>query len=486
MEPTIPQEEVLIARNNETGQVGAVTGLNEDGTPKMADVKSAKLSDLVKFSKGQNPLEAFLSNFIRQCKNPSTFGFFKVPADRYESVGMAMADFMQNPEANAEILKDFKVEVPAAEKKVEDKVEEKAENSVREEEKPVVKKSNSIDPEKIDWTALEAKWGIKREDISDKALQDMLYNRPSPMLQLHGKMFGEEFDIKAKVSFKVNEDGSVSLSPHFVQPTPDLKQEFKGIKFTDADIDMLQKTGNLGRVVNIKDASGNDVPSFVSIDRDTNELCTYPANIRVKEQIGKATLTNKDIAMLKSGKQIVIDYPTPEGKSYKATLQYNAALRKVEFVPRKNSLYEMQRLEQSKSQSQPQGENQRQSLKQGNWLKPDGTIRPIGHWKGYIFTDQQKADYTAGKSVKVEITDKKGQPAVAYVKFDMEKGRPFPYNSDPDLKPAQESKTQMSVNNEGKTNEATKNVAEPLQKYQTQPKDDAQMKQQRKPKGPKI
>ncbi len=75
---TIQQEEVLIARNNETGQIGAVTGLNEDGTPKMTDVKSAKLSDLVKFTKGQNPLEAFMSNFMRQCKNPTTFGFFKV------------------------------------------------------------------------------------------------------------------------------------------------------------------------------------------------------------------------------------------------------------------------------------------------------------------------------------------------------------------------------------------------------------------------
>ena len=82
-------EEVLIARNNDTGQVGAVTGLNEDGTPKMTDVKSAKLSDLVKFSKGQNPLEAFLSNFVRQCKNPTTFGFFRVPADRYDTVGTA-------------------------------------------------------------------------------------------------------------------------------------------------------------------------------------------------------------------------------------------------------------------------------------------------------------------------------------------------------------------------------------------------------------
>lgn len=89
MAKDLNQEEVLIARNNETGQVGAVTGFNEDGTPKMTDVKSAKLSDLVKFQKGQNPVEAFLSNFVRQCQNPTTFGFFRVPADRYDTVGTA-------------------------------------------------------------------------------------------------------------------------------------------------------------------------------------------------------------------------------------------------------------------------------------------------------------------------------------------------------------------------------------------------------------
>ena len=70
MAQDLNQEEVLIARNNETGKIGAVTGLNKDGTPKMTDVKSAKLSDLVKFSKGQNPMEAFFSNFLRQCKTP--------------------------------------------------------------------------------------------------------------------------------------------------------------------------------------------------------------------------------------------------------------------------------------------------------------------------------------------------------------------------------------------------------------------------------
>ena len=99
------------------GEVGAVTGLNEDGTPKMTDVKSAKLSDLVKFQKGQNPIEAFLSNFVRQCQNPTTFGFFRVPADRYDTVGTVIGDLAKDPEANAEMLKNNKVEQPRRSRK---------------------------------------------------------------------------------------------------------------------------------------------------------------------------------------------------------------------------------------------------------------------------------------------------------------------------------------------------------------------------------
>ncbi len=109
--------EVLIARNNDTGQVGAVTGLNEDGTPKMTDVKSAKLSDLVKFQKGQNPIEAFLSNFVRQCQNPTTFGFFRVPADRYDTVGTVIGDLAKDPEANAEMLKTTRSSNPRRSRK---------------------------------------------------------------------------------------------------------------------------------------------------------------------------------------------------------------------------------------------------------------------------------------------------------------------------------------------------------------------------------
>ncbi len=119
------------------------------------------------------------------------------------------------------------------------------------------------------------------------------------------------------------------------------------------------------------------------------------------------------------------------------------------------------------------------------------SIKPIGKWSNVHFTDRQKADYVAGKTVKVEgYIDKQGKESTVYVKFDPVKGRPFPHSTNPDeaqsIKPAAESETQFAVNNEGKTNEATKNVNEPLQKGQTAPKDEEQQKQQRKPKGPKI
>ena len=103
------------------------------------------------------------------------------------------------------------------------------------------------------------------------------------------------------------------------------------------------------------------------------------------------------------------------------------------------------------------------------------------------FTEQQKADYAAGKTVKLEnVTDKQGFHATMYLKFNPEKGRPYRYDTNPDnarqVAPSNESRTQVAVNNEGKTNEATKDLKEPLQKGQTAPKDENQQRQQDKPK----
>lgn len=107
-----PQEHILIARNNETGQTGAVVGQNPDGSPQTADIKSTPITQFVCFNKQQNPIEAFLANFIRQAKNPSLFGFFKVPYDEAATTGVVMSDMLADPEGNKEMLAAYKVDLP--------------------------------------------------------------------------------------------------------------------------------------------------------------------------------------------------------------------------------------------------------------------------------------------------------------------------------------------------------------------------------------
>lgn len=481
-------EEVLIARNNETGQVGAVTGLNEDGTPKMTDVKSAKLSDLVKFTKGQNPLEAFLSNFIRQCKNPSTFGFFKVPADRYDSVGQAMGDFIKDPETNAEILKDFKVDVP---KQSQTNVKEQAQENKATDtqaQKPVEEqavqaeqpKYHAIDESKIDWPMLKEKWGIDRDQLEKSGdLREMLYNRKSQIVTVTPNFGGEKFPIDARLSFRADADGNVKVVPHFIHREPKLDQEFEGYKFTKEDKEALKTTGNLGKVVDLVDkATGEVKPSYVSVDRLTNEIVSVPVkSVFIKDTIGQTKLTMAEISELKKGKALPPKQITDKnGKTYNVVLQVSADRKGVEFVPGGVRRQE---------QNQQQGNNQGQQ--QSSWLTKDGNIKPITKWAGVPMTPQQQADYTAGKVVEMtNMVDKQGQKCTVYLQFNPEKQRPTTSLNDPRVKVAEESKTQKAVNNDGLTNEATKRVAEPLQKYQTAPKDENQAKQQRKPKGPKL
>ncbi|KWW25297.1 MAG: hypothetical protein AUK63_2702, partial [bacterium P3] len=118
----------------------------------------------------------------------------------------------------------------------------------------------------------------------------------------------------------------------------------------------------------------------------------------------------------------------------------------------------------------------------------DGSPKPITKWKSREFDDQQKQDYLDGKVIKLEnMTDKEGQPCTLYVQFNKEKGRPYSSTTPPEpgkvLGPSNESKTQVAVNNEGKTNEETKGVKEPLQKGQVKPKDEKQKAQQEQANG---
>lgn len=90
--------------------------------------------------------------------------------------------------------------------------------------------------------------------------------------------------------------------------------------------------------------------------------------------------------------------------------------------------------------------------------------------------------------IKGMVKDGKGEPMNLWVRPNWEKGKMdfFKYNpkyakkQGAEVMPAQESKTQHAVNNEGKTNEATKGLKEPLKQDQQKPTEGQQNRQQQR------
>lgn len=498
MDQTPDQQEVLMARDNTSGKVGAVVGQNPDGTPKMADVKSTPLSELIKFNKGQNPLEAFMSNFLRQAKNPTMFSFFRLPADRYEMVAPAMADIIQEAEKNAEMLRPYAVETDVPAQTVKPEQQSVPEPPAQQEQQAVetpqppqqaqtpepeqsAQAQQSQQPEQtlaapvrnapinadsIDWDKIQKQWGITREDLEKSgALDQMVYNHKSPQLFTVTPQFGDEkFSIQAKLSFRTNPDGSYSLVPHFVRNEPQLDKEYKGYTFTGEDKAELRKTGNLGRAVELADPKTGEIKRcLVSIDRLTNEIESMPIdNIYIRRKVANIELDMQAVGILKNGGTIrAQSVELPNGAKFVADLQYNVSKRDVVFV--NSDLY---RQLQGQQNSRPQ---------QDQWHNADGTVKRLAHWCKIELSEQQQNDYLAGKKVLVgEAKDKFGNDCTVYFQYDPEKRAPVTTRIYPDRNNvvgiAEESRTQMAVNNDGATNEATKNVKEPLQRGQTAPK----------------
>ncbi len=511
------EKDVLVVRDEKTGEISVVAGLNADGSPKRTPAKAENARSFLQFDRHGDVLDNFFRNFFRQCKEPSRFGFYRVAADQADKVLEVMKHLLKDPEANKELLAPHKVDTSGYEKKVQEEQQQQKEEQPKQENQEEPKKQEQmeqkneqkqespqqtqgnrgyqpIDESRINWQELEKKWGVKRADLEKSGdLTKMLNYGKSDLVKVTPNFGGEAFELDARLSFKKDGEGNVSLVPHFIRKEQKL-DEYKEHKFSDEDRKNLRETGNLGRVVDLVDReTGEITPSFVSIDRKTNEITDIPASkVRIPERIGKTEITKQEQDMLRAGLPVrdkLIE--RNDGRKFVTTLQVNVEQRGVEFVPGTGrSPRTAQAQENKEKQAQAQGTenaaNTQKEQRRNTWTNADGSIRPISKWSGVEFTEQQKADYVAGKAVKLEnVTDKQGFHATMYIKFNPEKGRPYRYDTNPDnaqkVAPSNESRTQVAVNSEGKTNEATKNLKEPLQKGQTAPKDDKQQQQQEKP-----
>ena len=520
------EKDVLIVRDEKTGEISVVAGLNADGTPKRTPAKAENAQSFLQFDRHGDVLDNFFRNFFRQCKEPSRFGFYRVAAEQADNLLEVMKELLKNPEAYSELLAPHKVDTSGYEQEVQ-KVQEEQQQQKQEEQQPDQENKENqeepknqeemeqkqeqnqeapqqtqgrqgyqpIDENKINWQELEERWGVKRDELEKSGdLQKMLNYGKSDLVKVTPNFGGEAFELDARLSFRKDSEGNVSLVPHFIRKEQKL-EEYKEHKFSDEDRKNLRETGNLGRVVDLVDKeTGEIIPSFVSIDRKTNEITDVPASkVRIPERIGKTEITKQEQDMLRAGLPVrdkLIE--RNDGRKFVTTLQVKVEQRGVEFVPgtgRSPRTAQTQEAKENPTQAQAQaqgtenaaGTNKEQ--RRNTWTNEDGSIRPISKWSNVSFTDQQKADYVAGKAVRLEnVTDKQGFHATMYIKFNPEKGRPYRYDTNPDnaqqVAPSNESRTQVAVNNEGKTNEATKNLKEPLQKGQTAPKDNNQQRQQ--------
>ncbi len=135
------EKDVLIVRDEKTGEISVVAGLDADGSPKRTPAKAENAQSFLQFDRHGDVLDNFFRNFYRQCKEPSRFGFYRIAADQADHLLEVMKELLKDPEANKEMLAPHKVDTSGYEKQVKEeqtagKPEQKQEETKKEEHQP--------------------------------------------------------------------------------------------------------------------------------------------------------------------------------------------------------------------------------------------------------------------------------------------------------------------------------------------------------------
>ena len=470
------QESLLVLDKKDGKKVKAVSGTDEKGNLKTVPPKKQNEQDFMKIDKHGNVLENFFTNLARQFKDPTHFDFFKVKSSSVDSVAPVIESMAngQDYSANDEMLKGYVVN-PA------DYAKQQSQETSKNEYQP-------INENRIDWDNLK-QFGITREQlVKTNSLEPMLNYQKSPvLLPISANFDGVKINTDARLSFRESPDGKLVLSVNGIQKQPELDKPFYGNTFTEEDKQNLLKHGNLGRIIDMKLPNNTEsIPVFVSVDKLTNELVAYRADkVKIPNEIKGVTLDETQKATLKQGGAIYVEGMTSKGgKEFNATLQVNAEKRGLEF-----RFDGTQKVTQNQNQSNAE-QKPRQSRSEERRVG-NGNVRIPSKLGGVGLSDKEQSTLKEGGTIYVKgLIDQKGQEYNAYVKVSPEEQKLRFYRWNPNKKegvtPDNASKTQVAVNSQGKTNEATKQSSAPLKKEQTQPTEKQTEQQQQKPKGRKI
>jgi len=448
--------DILLVLDKEKKKIMAVKGIDQDGNLETVEPNRKNQNQFMRVDKQGDLFSNFFTNFFSQLKNPTNFSFFKVPALLAVDTSKDMQKQIDHPTVEGEqLMKEH--EVKENQQKNEINMETAQTNPETSEYK--------YKPEQIDWETLNH-LGLSKEKLEKMSLLDPLLKgyKTNELVSVSLNLGTAVTKMDARLSLKQNDEGQVVLAIHGIRKTPNLNFSFFGHEFSKEDKENLLQTGNMGRVVNLTNPKSNEImPSIISIDRLTNEVVALRTDfIKIPDEIKGVKLSEEQKQTLTEGKPLALEgMVSKKGTAFDATVQFNADKRFVEFLFDRN---ETNKHTQDNQQNQAQGvpkafRDKELDVDQYQKLKDGQTV------------------YISG------LVDKKGKEYNGYITYNKETNKTDFSFQNPDkikeqIKPSEAHKTQTAVNSEGKTNEATKNIKEPLKSGQTNPDNKKQQLQQ--------
>jgi len=452
--------DVLLVMDKEKKKIQAVTGVDENGNLKTVDATKKNQSQFMRVDRTGDLFTNFFSNFWRQLKDPTHFSFFKVPANEAVETAKEMQKQVDIPTKEGEaVMAKHEVKEP---KEQQQETKKDVETPQTAQATPETQEKNEyrFKAEDVDWKTLE-QLGVKRETLEKMGAMDTLLKgyKTNFVMPVSVNLDTVILRSDARLGLQSGANGKAVFMMYGVRHEPNLKTPFFGHEFTKEDRENLLKTGNMGRVVELTNRkTGEKIPSVISIDHLTNEVIAFRQDrIKVPDEIKGVKLTEDQKQDYKNGKAIYLeglDFKNSTNKN--AYLQFNADKKYPEY------------LFGDKAPKQAQENDPKM-------------------FRNKVFSDEQHKQLTEGTTIYVsDFKDGKGQPYKGYVALNKETGKyDFSFRNPNALKnkaqPAEAHKTQVAVNSEGKTNEATKNIRESLKPEQQKPKNTRQQQRQNEP-----
>ena len=391
--------------------IQAVSEINKNGKYSTVPADKEHQNSFLKIDRYATFFENFLKNFWSQLKDPTHFGLFTMKEEEFDKpqVKQAIEDLAEGKKTKA--VEDFLKKYEITPK---NQTEQSINNQNSEEmakknqtQQPVVEANDQqqnnqyrYNESMINWDQLK-NFGLSRDYLQERGLLDsMLKGYKTNQLVPITMNFGSAvLRTDARLSLQQSNTGEVVLAIHGIRKQPELERPYFGHIFSEEDKKNLLETGNMGRVVELKGRNGEYIPSFISLDKMTNEVVAMRAeNVYIPNDIKGVQLTDQEKNDLREGKKVYIEGMTAKsGNEFNAHIQVSAERRGIDFIFENDRIFNRTAL------------------------------------GGVELTKQQIEDLNAGKAIFLEDMQRKdGELFSSYVKLDEATGRPNYTRYNPD------------------------------------------------------